>query len=160
MAIGVDDQELRDQIEGGTKKLEKLLKCVLEDFTHLSKRRLHNLAFLAEYVHYTEHNERISSADYRPYLQGCHSEKIEAVLDEIEGLEVQRVKIQGERVKTLKRKREFECELSQKATDSVKFVTERYGEVSPEEITRTIFNIDFYTETKSGEVIKFRREEQ
>lgn len=159
MAIGLDDQDFGKEVGGGTEELKKFLKCILRNFSHISKKRLHNLAFLSEYVHYTEHNERISSADYRPYLQGCHSEKIESTLGEIEDIEVQGVKIRGERVKTLKIKGEFECELSQKATNSIKFVTEKYGEVSPEEITKAIFKIDCYMKTGSGEVIDFQYEE-
>lgn len=135
--------------------IKNLLMCILTDFSYISEGRLHNLAFLCDYKHYVDYGERLSSADYYPYLKGCHSEQIDVVVEELRDIEKQKKNIGGERITTVKVKADFGCELDERGRNTVHFIANNYGDIPQEEIEKVIYDIEVYHEADSGEKIDF-----
>ncbi|RYJ12712.1 hypothetical protein ELS19_01125 [Halogeometricum borinquense] len=135
--------------------IQTLMRCILNHFSCVSVKRLHNLSFLSEYEYYEKQDERLTSARYWKYLEGVHSEEIDGNLEDIAGIERRRTRINREMIPTLKIKDELECGFNKDTQQIISDVVERYGEIPPAEIQRKIADTDPYEDADSGKAIEF-----
>lgn len=138
----------QDEIEG-------LAKCILRGFSHISVERFHKLAFMIEYRYFYENEERLTPAEYELILDGCHSEELQSVVDELEGVSEKTVKIAGESVPTLEVQPEYGCGLNENAKNTVDFIVDEYGDAPRDEINDILQSLSIYQETNLGNILNF-----
>ncbi|ELZ93962.1 hypothetical protein C440_10093 [Haloferax mucosum ATCC BAA-1512] len=136
--------------------IRSLLECILSDFSNISVKRVHNLSYLSEYKYWSDCKNRLTTAEYQPYLEGVHSEDIAEALDNFNGIETRRVQVGKDRVLTLKVKEKYDCNLDKNGREVVERVVDDFGEVPPATIQRVIADTKGFEEANSGTAIQFQ----
>lgn len=153
MAVHDRGADFREGNDDEDDRVNQLVVCLLSHFSHISMSRVYKLLFLVEMRYLLENDNRFTTAKYKKFLDGCYSEEIEAVFDEIEGVERDEVRIGGDSVKTLKISGEIECDLDGDIVDIIHSIAHEYGEISRNEINKVLKGIPTYRETNVGEII-------
>lgn len=73
------NEEELDSVE-----LEELIRGFLSKKRYLHEFRLQKLVYIAELVATLEHGDRLTDADYKPYMYGTYSEDLRNSLNEME----------------------------------------------------------------------------
>lgn len=151
-----DPGELRaSRGDGSSGQIEEVIKCILSEFSYISLERIHNLAFLVEIEHFREAGERLTEAEYSPFLDGFYSDEVESTLVSLDSVNLKDVRIGGDSVETAIVEGDIDCDLESKTHDLIEDIAHEYGEISQDEMMETVRSTPYYHQTTIGEKVDF-----
>lgn len=138
-------------------EVDELIKCILNRFDQVSVNRIHKIAFLLEHEYSDHTGSRLTDAEYFRVMDGCRSDDISSVIEDLDGVIHQHITIGGEEIHTISREEDLDCDLSVKDTEYFESiadsVVQEFGNISPEEINAIIETVPSYSNTNLGEKI-------
>lgn len=77
------DEELGGE-DGGDVPIADVIRGFLDNYDHLYEFRLQKLVYVAELVHWLDEGDRLTDADFKPYMYGSYSEAVGKTLQSLE----------------------------------------------------------------------------
>lgn len=81
--------------------LENFAWSILNEFEHLSRNRLHTIAFLCEHEYYQRTGEQLTDTSYREYLSSVYAEDLDEVLHDQKRLSIEEKRLGGEEIEVI-----------------------------------------------------------
>lgn len=151
------------RIEGSSNsgsEISNLVKCILKRFNHVSTNRIHKISFLIEYEYFDRTGSKMTNATYYRVMDGCRSDEISLVIEDLDTVDHKEVTIAGENIHTIQPGNDIDCnapvEDDEYFAEIADHVIQNYGDISKDEINTILETISIYKNTDLGEEIAFQ----
>lgn len=113
----------------------RLAWAILNNFSYISLKRFHNLAFLCEHQHYIETGERLTDTEYIELLDGFYNEELDKEIHNQSDLETKDIRLAGDEIEVITVTHTNPISLPAEVQVLVDELTEEWGESQPSEFT-------------------------
>lgn len=152
-----DDMSSGEATQRNREEVKEIIRGFLSRNEFLHEFRLQKLVYLAELISAAEREERLTDADYKPYMYGAYSEDVSKALKEMDDSIETKADLRHGKVVTSYRSRGDSPELSDDIEDILDRVQSLVANLSSEELGEWSKETWLYENTPYGEPMNFEK---